>query len=92
MSKGKQHHLYDNIEAVRKNINPRKGTEISGKMSVGEEYQVVKRGREYHGCGEEYNMEERVRGTNIIFIIILRLLGRISSEEKDGNFGEKCQD
>ena len=24
--------------------------------SVGEEYQVVKRGREYHGCGEEYNI------------------------------------
>ena len=26
--------------------------------SVGEEYQVVKRKREYHGCGEEYNMEK----------------------------------
>ena len=24
--------------------------------SVGEEYQVVKRGREFHGCGEEYNV------------------------------------
>ena len=24
---------------------------------VGEDYQVVKMGREYHGCGEEYNVE-----------------------------------
>ena len=26
--------------------------------SVGEEYQVVKKGREYHGCREENNMEK----------------------------------
>ena len=25
--------------------------------SVGEEYPVVKRGRKYYGCGEEYNVE-----------------------------------
>ena len=25
---------------------------------VGEEYQVVKRGRKYNGFGEEYNMEK----------------------------------
>ena len=31
--------------------------------SVGEEYQVVKRGRECHGCGEEYNVEKRERGS-----------------------------
>ena len=24
---------------------------------VGEEYQVLKEGREYHGCGEEYNVD-----------------------------------
>ena len=46
-----------------------------------EEYQVVKRGREYHGCGEEYNIEKRKRGSNIIFPI---MLGRISSGEGDG--------
>ena len=46
---------------------------------VGEEYQVVMRGREYHGGGEEYNVEKSERGNNIIFPIILRLLGRISS-------------
>ena len=45
-------------------------------------HQVVKKGREYIGCGEEYNLEKRERGTNIIFPIILRLLGRISSVEK----------
>ena len=43
---------------------------------VGEEYQVVKRGREYH------NVEKRKSGSNIIFPIILRLLGRISSKGK----------
>ena len=26
--------------------------------AIGEEYQVVLRGREYYGCGEEYNTEE----------------------------------
>ena len=26
--------------------------------SAGEEYQVVKRGREHHGFGEEYNVEK----------------------------------
>ena len=50
-------------------------------QTVGEEYQVVKRGREYHACGEEYNVEKRERGSNIIFSIILRLLGRISRGE-----------
>ena len=49
---------------------------------AGEEYQVVKRGREYQGCGEEYNVEIRI--SKIIFPIILRLLGRISSGE-EGN-------
>ena len=27
--------------------------------SVGEEYQVVRRGREYHGCEEEYNVAKK---------------------------------
>ena len=45
--------------------------------SVGEEYQVMKGGSEYHGCGEEYDVEKG--GSNIIFPIILRLLGRILS-------------
>ena len=45
--------------------------------SVGEEYYVVKRGREYHGFWEEDNMEKREWGSNIIFPLILRLSGRI---------------
>ena len=36
-------------------------------QSFGEENQVVMRGRENHGCGEEYNVEKRERGSNIIF-------------------------
>ena len=40
--------------------------------SVGEEYQAVKRGREYRGRGEEYYMEKRERGSNTIFLLILR--------------------
>jgi len=27
-------------------------------IESGEEYQVVKRGREYHGCGEGYNVKK----------------------------------
>ena len=34
-------------------------------------------------------MEKKERGSNIMFPIILRLLGRISSGEGDGNFGEE---
>ena len=41
-------------------------------------------GREYHGFGEAYNykMEKRERYYNIIFPIILRMLGKILSGEK----------
>ena len=62
---------------------------------VEEEYQIVKNEREYHGCGEEYNVEQKEGGSNIIFSIISRLSERILSE-KDGegyeNFGEVNQD
>ena len=44
--------------------------------SVREE--VLKRGREYDGCGEEYNVAKMERGSNIIFPIMLRLFGKIS--------------
>ena len=59
---------------------------------AGEEDQVVKRGREYHGCMEEYNVEKRERGSNIIFPVIIGQFGRKSSGEEDGNFGEENQD
>ena len=52
----------------------------------------MKRGEKYHDCGEEYNVEKRERVSNIIISIILRLLGRISSWEEDGNFGEENDD
>ena len=42
----------------------------------------MKRVRENHGCGEEYNVEKRKRGSIIIFPIISRLLGRILSGEE----------
>ena len=54
----------------------------------------IKWGREYHGCGEEYNVEKRERGSIIIFPIRLRLLGRISSgEERKGTkiWGKKIK-
>ena len=50
--------------------------------SVGQEYQVVKRGKEYNDCAEEYNVELRKVGSNIIFPLKVRLLGRISSAEE----------
>ena len=37
--------------------------------------------KNYHGCGEEYNVEKRERGSNIIFSLMLRLLERISRGE-----------
>ena len=58
------------------------------KAGVYKVYQVfrgrissLERGREYHDCGEEYNVEKREMGSNIIIPIILRLLGRILSGE-----------
>ena len=62
------------------------------QVSVGKDYQVVKRGMKYHGFGVESNVDKRERGSNIIFPIIFRLLGRISSGEENGNFGEENQD
>ena len=55
--------------------------------SVGEEYQVVKRGREYHGFGEEYNAEKSERGSNIIFPIILNAVWK----NKEWGRGQKIQ-
>ena len=40
----------------------------------------MKWGREYHGCGEEYNMEKG-KGEAILSYIIFRPLRRISSGE-----------
>ena len=54
--------------------------------SVGEEYQVVKWERDYHGFVEENNVEKRERGSNFIFPMTLRLLGRILSMEGDRNW------
>ena len=43
----------------------------------------MKKRRKYHGCGEEYNVEKREKaGSNVIFPIILKLMGRISSGEE----------
>ena len=52
----------------------------------------MQRVREYFGCGEEYNVENRE--SNIIFPMILRLFGRISSGEAgkvDLNLGKKIK-
>ena len=48
----------------------------------GKTYQVLQVGVEYHVCGEEYNVDRRERGSNIIFPIILRLFERILSKEE----------
>ena len=45
-------------------------------QSAGEQYQVEKRGREYHGCGEEYIVEERERANNIIFPFVIEAVGK----------------
>ena len=45
-----------------------------------------------HGCGEEYHVGKRGRGSKIILPTILNLLGRISRGEGDGDFGEEIRD
>ena len=52
--------------------------------SIREEYQVVKRRKEYHSFGEEYKMKKRERGSNIIFSIIFRLLEEYKREKGKG--------
>ena len=47
--------------------------------SFGEEFQVVKRGREFKGFLKEYHVEKKARGSNIICSMILKLQGRLSS-------------
>ena len=64
---------------------------MDGKFiqSVGEALKLWR--GEYNGCGEEYKVEKRERGRNIIFLITFRLLGRISSGkmEKGTKISEK---
>ena len=49
---------------------------LPGKIiKPGEEHQVVKRGREYRGCGEEYNKEKREN--NIIFPFYIKAVKKI---------------
>ena len=56
--------------------SPRGGGEFI--KSVGEEYHVVKRGREYHGCGD--------------LPYIIKAAGKnIKCGERKGNFGEENQ-
>ena len=57
--------------------------------SVGEEYKVAKRGREYHGCGEEYNVE---KGRQYHLLYNIEAVGkRLSGEKEKGTeiSGEK---
>ena len=59
---------------------------------MGEEYQVLERGRE--GFGEEYSVEKRERGSNIFLPVISRLSGRISIWEEGKeteNMGKKSR-
>ena len=70
----------------KSDLSPWKGEVIK---SVGIEYQVVKRRREYYRCGEK-----REKGSNIIIPKISRLSGRISSVqivEEDGSFTKENQ-
>ena len=60
--------------------NKKKAKKVDSK-SIGKEYQVVKKGREYHGFWEEYNVEKG-KGEAISSSIILRPVGRISFGEK----------
>ena len=52
---------------------------------------LSKNNKLWRGEGNIMAVEKRERGSNIIFPIILRLIGRISSWEGNGNFGEEGQ-
>ena len=62
-----------------------------GDQVCWEENQVVEMGREYHGCKEEYNVEKREAGSNIILqcnIVAVRKNIKWVKGEGNGNFGE----
>ena len=71
--------LWTILQGCMKFLIPPTGGGVKFITSVGEEYQVVKRGNENHGLWGKSIVEKRLRGSNIICSIILRLLGRISS-------------
>ena len=48
-------------------------------------------GRENNGCGEEYHVEKRIRGSIIVLPLILRLLVR-NQVRKRGRKGKENQD
>ena len=43
--------------------------------SVGEDYQVVKRERKYHGCGEEYMVKKREAISSTIYYYNIEAVG-----------------
>ena len=54
-----------------------------------EEYQVVKRGREYHGCGEEYNVEKEGKGKQYHITLNIEAVGEeYQLGKRGGRFGE----
>ena len=68
-SKGSLNQLINNMHGVGKFI-----------QSFGEDHQVVKSEKEYHGFCD---VEKRERGSIFIFPIILRQLRRLSSGEEE---------
>ena len=56
-------------------------------MIIGKLVEII--AGEYHGCGEEYNMENRKRGSKMIFPVILWLLRK--SGKGDRRLGEKIR-
>ena len=60
--------------------------------SVGEEYQVVKRGREYYGCGEEYNVKKGKQYLRPYNKKAVRKNFKGGRGEGNGNFTEENQD
>ena len=59
--------------------------------SVGEKYQVGKKGREHHGCGEAYD-GEKGKGEAISYSLSFWKNITWEKGEGDGNFGEEIHD
>ena len=62
---------------------------------VGEEYKVVKKGREFLGCGEEYNVEKKGKGEQYYLSYYIEAVGMNITwvrREVERNFGEENLD
>ena len=65
------------MQGCKEFLIPRGGWTTTFVKSVGEEYQVLKRVREYDGCGEEYNAEKKGKQKQYPLFYNIKAVGKI---------------